>query len=103
MPSDLETTRTFNVSDLEGKMLIKSGDKGEKVKKVRRALQRCGFDIEDDGDFGLRTESAVKEFQRRNNLDVDGLVGTGTLTALGLDPDTLEELSGGTGGDVTQD
>jgi hypothetical protein len=83
-------------------MLIRRGDKGEKVKKVQRALQRFGFDSKDDGDFGPGTESAVKEFQRRNNLDVDGLVGKGTLIALGLDPNTLEAISGGTAGDGTK-
>ena len=63
MPSDLETTRTFNVSDLEGKMLIKSGDKGEKVKKVQRALQRCGFDIEDDGELGSGPRAPSRNFK----------------------------------------
>jgi len=82
-------------------MLIRRGDQGEHVKKVQRALQRRGFDIEDDGDFGPGTERAVKEFQRRHHLNVDGRVGKETLTALGLDPDILEERAGGAGGDGT--
>lgn len=79
-------------------MVIKRGDEGENVKTVQRALQRNGFDIDDDGDFGPRTERAVKEFQRQNGLDVDGKVGPNTLRALGLDPNTLEDVSASGGG-----
>jgi hypothetical protein len=81
-------------------MVLRRGDRGENVKAVQRALQRSGFDIDDDGDFGRRTETAVKEFQSQRGLDVDGRAGADTLTALGLDPDTLEEV-GPEGEDVT--
>jgi peptidoglycan hydrolase-like protein with peptidoglycan-binding domain len=37
-----------------------------------------------DGIFGLQTERAVRQFQRANNLSVDGVAGRETLTALGL-------------------
>lgn len=37
-----------------------------------------------DGDFGPKTELAVKNFQYDNNLDVDGIVGRDTATALGM-------------------
>jgi peptidoglycan hydrolase-like protein with peptidoglycan-binding domain len=74
-------------------MVIKEGHKGESVKKVQRALQRHGIDVDDDGDFGPKTRRAVEAFQRQNELDVDGKAGPDTLGALGLDPDTLEEVS----------
>lgn len=66
-------------------MAIRRGDRGEDVKRVQKALQRFGFDVDDDGIFGRQTEAAVKEFQRRNGLDDDGAVGPKTLKALGLD------------------
>lgn len=35
-----------------------------------------------DGDFGDATEIAVKEFQQKNNLEMDGIVGSKTIEAL---------------------
>lgn len=80
-------------------MLFKRGDRGEKVKSIQRALNRFGFNLDDDGVFGRLTEDAVREFQKRNNLDVDGIVGEDTLNALGLDPSTLDEKPSDTGDD----
>src|SRR5688572_349391 len=74
-------------------MLIKFGAKGENVERIQRALQDLGYDLEVDGDFGNQTYQAVRRFQEDNGLEVDGKVGENTLTALGLDPDTLQEVS----------
>jgi peptidoglycan hydrolase-like protein with peptidoglycan-binding domain len=40
--------------------------------------------IKVDGDFGRGTEKAVKEFQHRNGLTLDGIVGKDTRQKLGL-------------------
>lgn len=42
-------------------------------------LERCGGC---DGIFGEGTENAVKSYQREKNLDVDGVVGEMTWSAL---------------------
>lgn len=56
--------------------------KGEKVKEIQRAL---GFrDKRVDGYYGARTYSAVKAFQRNQNLVADGEVGQLTATKLGI-------------------
>ena len=48
-------------------------------------LIQAGYDLGKwgaDGDFGDATEIAVKEFQKKNKLDVDGQVGAKTLKKL---------------------
>jgi putative chitinase len=54
-------------------MLLKSGSKGEDVKKLQEKLGLTA-----DGDFGLKTETAVKAFQTKNGLTPDGVVGPKT-------------------------
>lgn len=49
-----------------------------------RELQEI-LEIPDDGTFGPQTEAAVKRFQYVHGLAVDGIVGTVTRHALGLD------------------
>lgn len=82
-------------------MILKRGDRGENVKRLQRALNRNGFSLAEDGIFGGGTDTAVREFQKRKGLGVDGKAGKNTLTALGLDPDTLAEIGGsGSNGQV---
>ena len=53
-----------------------------------------------DGVYGSQTETAVKYFQCRNGLHVDGQVGDKTLAALGIQPSGGGSGgSGGSGGD----
>lgn len=49
---------------------LELGSKGDDVKKMQRALG-----IEDDGIFGKDTKTAVINFQRKNGLVPDGVVG----------------------------
>ena len=61
------------------------GMKGSDVKAVQKRLKALGYltsNAEVDGYYGDSTESAVEEFQRRNNLTVDGTVGAKTLEKL---------------------
>ena len=57
---------------------IRKGDAGASVKQLQSMLGN----VEDDGIFGTRTEIAVKGFQRRNRLEVDGIVGPYTWEVL---------------------
>jgi chitosanase len=63
---------------------------GADVREVQNALIAKGFDLGEfggDGIFGEKTDAAIKAFQGRNNLRVDGIVGSATRSALGLDID----------------
>lgn len=54
-------------------MLLKLGSKGEDVKKLQVKLG-----VDPVGTFGPKTETAVKEYQTKNGLTADGVVGDST-------------------------
>ncbi len=56
------------------------GAAGKHVRDIQVRLHALGFGTEPDatGVFGRGTEAAVREFQQRRHLLVDGLVGPGT-------------------------
>lgn len=47
-----------------------------------------------DGDFGLRTELAVREYQARQNMPINGIVDDQTWWASGVSRVTLASLAG---------
>jgi Putative peptidoglycan binding domain/D-alanyl-D-alanine carboxypeptidase len=66
---------------------LRRGSSGPAVAALQERLNRDHPDFSHlvvDGDFGPATEAAVREFQRRAGLAVDGVAGPRTLTALGL-------------------
>jgi len=74
-------------------VVLQIGDRGENVTKVqKRLIQYDYMDGSADGIFGQETLDAVKFFQRRNGLSVDGKVGPATAAALGV---TLRSGEGG--------
>ncbi|MCB8926312.1 MAG: DUF2272 domain-containing protein [Ardenticatenaceae bacterium] len=73
-------------------MYARKGDRGEQIIRIQNALVKFGFPIQVDGIFGDQTHQAVIEFQRENELDVDGIVGPKTLTALELMDMLKEEI-----------
>ena len=54
-------------------MLLKRGDNNEQVKQLQIKLG-----LEPIGNFGPKTEEAVKAYQSKNGLTADGIVGDGT-------------------------
>ena len=60
-------------------MLLKNGSTGDLVKQLQTKLG-----ITPDGAFGPGTEKAVKEWQAKNELTADGLVGEQTMAKMGL-------------------
>ncbi len=69
------------------------------VKLVQQKLKNWGYYTGSvDGIYGSKTKSAVRLFQRRNGLTVDGIVGNQTLKAMGI---TSSMLSGGSSSSST--
>lgn len=55
---------------------LRKGDKGDSVKDLQRGLnQIMNAGLEVDGSFGKLTENAVKEFQKKYSLTIDGIFG----------------------------
>jgi hypothetical protein len=61
---------------------LKFGSSGADVRKEQHALQAAGFHVAADGTFGRRTETAVRDFQRKHGLLPDGIIGVRTQDRL---------------------
>ena len=59
--------------------VLKLGSKGKLVEDLQKYLK-----IKVDGDFGTKTEEAVKKFQTANKIKPDGIVGEKTWNAMGF-------------------
>jgi len=65
--------------------LSKYGSRGQEVRTIQDKLKRWGYYTGNvDGIYGSLTVSAVKRFQQKNGLRVDGIAGTQTLNAMGI-------------------
>jgi len=62
---------------------LKLGSKGKGVERLQELLK-----IAVDGDFGKKTEAAVKKFQLEKGLVVDGIVGEKTWNLMGANVTT---------------
>jgi hypothetical protein len=57
------------------------------IRATQQALKDKGFDPGDvDGKNGPKTQSALREFQKKQNLNEDGKLGPQTRDALGVKP-----------------
>lgn len=61
---------------------IRLGDKGENVKRLQRLMQKAGYSVAVDGDYGPKTKAVVIIIQQKHNLKADGIAGPKTLTAI---------------------
>ena len=63
----------------------KNGSTGAEVTKIQTKLKNWGYYSGSiDGIYGWQTESAVRSFQKKNALTVDGVAGEETLNAMGI-------------------
>lgn len=72
-------------TDNEVEALSKYGSRGDEVTQIQTKLKRWGYyNGNIDGIYGSQTLEAVKYFQRKNGLTVDGIAGPATLKAMGI-------------------
>ena len=65
--------------------VYQQGSTGSTVKTIQQKLKNWGYYTGAvDGIYGSKTVAAVKYFQRKNNLTVDGKAGPKTLAAMGI-------------------
>ena len=65
--------------------LSKYGSRSEEVTKIQTKLKRWGYyNGAIDGIYGTQTLNAVRWFQSKNGLTVDGIAGPKTLAAMGI-------------------
>ena len=78
------TILPYNVTTVHAAVL-KQGSRGSTVRTLQQKLKNWGYYTGSvDGIYGSKTTSAVKYFQRKNGLKVDGIAGPKTLAAAGL-------------------
>ncbi len=76
----------------------RQGDSGSAVTTIQTKLKRWGyFDGPVDGIYGSKTTKAVRSFQRKNGLTADGVAGSATLKALGMEQTSQNSGSSQTG------
>lgn len=74
-PAVVQTARTFKI-----------GDYGDEVKTIQKKLNKFGYNLAVDGSFGESTSSAVRDFQSKHKILVDGVVGEESLKMLDTSP-----------------
>lgn len=62
--------------------LLRKGDKGDDVRLLQHRLNILGNQLTEDGIWGIQTDQAVRNYQYKAGLTVDGIVGPKTKTAL---------------------
>lgn len=92
---------------LENNMVLglsKYGSRGSEVTQIQTKLKRWGYYKGNiDGIYGSQTLAAVKLFQKKNGLTVDGIAGKKTLEAMGIFSSSSSSSSSSSGSTNSSD
>jgi peptidoglycan hydrolase-like protein with peptidoglycan-binding domain len=82
-PTSTASSNTSSSSTPPTTTTLRFGSRGAQVEQLQQKLKDKGFyTYTITGQFGSITETAVRNFQRANNLQVDGIAGPQTLSRL---------------------
>jgi hypothetical protein len=70
------------ITTLGDRMPVRKGMKGKDVRVLQAYLRRLGFAVSSDGAFGRQTWSALRRFEQRAKLPVNGIVDGNDIVAL---------------------
>lgn len=80
---DRVVTGITSAVQAEKRPTIRLGSRGTDVTYLQQRLKEKGYNVgKIDGDFGRKTENAVKAYQKDHGLKVDGIVGARTWKSL---------------------
>lgn len=83
--------RAIGESQISKAAISYYGSRGKEVIEIQKRLKAWGYyKGAIDGIYGYQTYQAVRYFQSKNGLKVDGIAGKATLYALGLPTGTTE-------------
>lgn len=95
MSACIITVSEYSKANESTEVLSKLGSRGEEVRKIQKKLKNWGYYTGSvDGIYGTQTQNAVKYFQRKNGLTVDGIAGKRTLAAMGISSSSSSSGSG---------
>ena len=78
-----ETTTTATTkATTTSSTLLRKGDRGDAVKLLQHRLNLVGAILQEDGEWGVQTDTAVRNYQYKAGLVVDGIVGPKTQAKL---------------------
>ena len=80
--SKLAVDGIFGTNTYNACINVRRGAEGNITWLIQSMLICKLFNINADGIFGPATESAIREFQKRNGLSQDGIVGKNTFNKL---------------------
>lgn len=85
-----------NTQNEAQEVLSRLGSRGDEVRRIQKKLKELGFFTGSvDGIYGVKTQSAVRRFQKSVGITADGIAGNKTLLYMGLGGGSTTASSGG--------
>jgi peptidoglycan hydrolase-like protein with peptidoglycan-binding domain len=79
---ELSAKGVTTMASTAGSDVLKKGSEGAAVRTLQENLNKFGYGLNVDGNFGDATYGAVVHLQKAFGYTVDGMVGPGTQTLI---------------------